>query len=55
MEPSTKSTTSAAEAPAVAEEERAERLRRLAERLRRPEGLDRDALEQVEALSGDKP
>ncbi len=34
--------------------ERAERLRRLTERLRSPDGLDHGTLAQVEELSGDE-
>lgn len=34
--------------------DRFERLRRLAKRLRRADGLDRDALERVEELTGDE-
>lgn len=34
--------------------DRTERLRRLAKRLRRADGLDRDALERVEELTGDE-
>jgi hypothetical protein len=41
----------APEKPALAADERAARLRRLAQRLRDPEGLDRDALSQVEHLT----
>jgi hypothetical protein len=41
----------APEKPALAADERAERLRRLAQRLRDPDGLDRDTLSQVERLT----
>lgn len=34
--------------------DRSERLRRLAERLGRADGLDRDVLERVERLTGDE-
>jgi len=37
--------------PALSEEQRAERLRLLAERLRSPDGLDRDTLKHVEQLT----
>jgi len=37
--------------PAPSDELRAERLRLLAERLRRPDGLDRDALKHIEQLT----
>lgn len=37
--------------PALSDEERAERLKQLADRLRRPDGLDHDALAQVEQLN----
>ena len=45
------STTPTAEKPALTDEQRAERLRLLAERLRRPDGLDRDTLEHIEQLT----
>lgn len=48
------STTPTAEKPALSEEQRAERLRSLAKRLHRPDGLDRDALRQIEKLTGDE-
>lgn len=54
MERSVPSTTPTAEKPAITDEQRAERLQRLAERLRSPDGLDRDALAQIEELSGDE-
>jgi hypothetical protein len=41
----------APEKPALAEDERAARLRRLAQRLRDPDGLDRETLSQVERLT----
>jgi hypothetical protein len=41
-----------AERPALSDEERAERLRRLAERMFSPDGLDRDTLEHIEQLTG---
>jgi hypothetical protein len=42
-----------AETPALTDEERARRLRLLAERLRSPDGLDRGTLAQIEQLTGD--
>jgi hypothetical protein len=48
------STTPTAEIPALSDEERAERLRRLAERMFSPDGLDRDTLEHIEQLTGDE-
>jgi hypothetical protein len=39
--------------PALTDEERARRLRLLAERLRSPDGLDRGTLAQIEQLTGD--
>lgn len=48
------STTPTAEKPALSEEQRAERLRLLAKRLRRPDGLDRDVLKRIEQLTGDE-
>jgi hypothetical protein len=44
-------TTPTAERLALTDEQRAERLRLLAERLRRPDGLDRDTLEHIEQLT----
>jgi hypothetical protein len=46
------STTPTAEKPALSDEQRAERLRLLAERLHSPDGLDRDTLEHIEHLTG---
>jgi hypothetical protein len=46
------STTPTAEKPALSDEQRAERLRLLAERLHSPDGLDRDTLEHIEQLTG---
>ena len=48
------STTPTAEKPALSDEERAERLRRLTERMFSPDGLDRDTLEHIEQLTGDE-
>lgn len=48
------STTPTAEIPALDDAERAERLRRLAERMFSPDGLDRDTLEHIEQLTGDE-
>ncbi len=45
------STTPTAEKPALSDEERAERRRRLAERVFSPNGLDRDTLEHIEQLT----
>lgn len=53
VERSAPSTPSTAERSALSEEQRAERLRLLAERLRRPGGLDREALERIEQLADD--
>lgn len=51
MDPSVPSTPSTVEKPGLSDAERAERLKQLAERLRDPEGLDREALAQVEQSS----
>ncbi len=48
------STTPTAEKPALSDEERAERRRRLIERVFSPDGLDRDTLEHIEQLTGDE-
>jgi hypothetical protein len=45
------STTPTAEKPALSDEERTERRRRLAERVFSPGGLDRDTLEHIEQLT----
>ena len=45
------STTPTAEKPALSDEQRAKRLRLLAERVLRPDGLDRDTLEHIEQLT----
>jgi len=47
-------TTPTAEKPVLTDEQRAERLRRLAERLRSSDGLDRATLERIEQLTGDE-
>ena len=52
MERSVLNTISTVEKPALTDEQRVERLQRLAERLRNPDGLDRDTLAQIEELSG---
>ncbi len=52
MKHSVLSTTPTAEKPALTDEQRAERLRLLAERLRKSDGLDRDTLEHIEQLTG---
>ena len=53
MKHSVLSTTPTAEKPALSDEQRAERLLRLlAERLRRPDGFDRDTLRHIEKLTG---
>jgi len=54
MKHSVLSTTPTAERPALSDEERAERLRRLAERMFSPNGLDRDTLENIEQLTGNE-
>jgi hypothetical protein len=43
-----------AERPLLSDQERRERLARLAERLLEPNGLDREALERVEQLSNEQ-
>jgi len=48
------STTPTAETPALSDDERAERRRRLVERVFSPDGLDRDTLEHIEQLTGDE-
>ena len=47
-------TTPTAERPALSDEERAERLRRLAKRMFSPYGLDRDTLEHIEQLTSNE-
>lgn len=41
------------ETPSLSDQERAERLRRLMERVFSPDGLDRDTLEHIEQLTGE--
>jgi hypothetical protein len=53
VKPAVPITIPTAETPALTDEERARRLRLLAERLRSPDGLDRDTLAQIEQLTGD--
>lgn len=53
MKHSILSTTPTAEKPALSDEERAERRRRLIERVFSPDGLDRDTLEHIEQLTAD--
>lgn len=53
-EPFCLSTTPTAEKPALSDEERAERRRRLAERVFSPDGLDRDTLEHIEQLTNNE-
>lgn len=48
MKHSVLSTIPTAEKPALSDEQHTERLRLLAERLRRPDGLDRDTLKHIE-------
>jgi len=45
------SSTPTAERPALSDAERAERRRRLAERVFSPDGLDRDTLQHIEQLT----
>jgi hypothetical protein len=45
----------APEKPALAADERAARLKLLAQRLRDPDGLDRETLAQVEHLTANEP
>lgn len=52
VDPSVPRTTPTVEKPALSDAERAKRLKLLAERLRNPDGLDHEALTQVEQLNG---
>lgn len=54
MKRSGSTTAATVETPPRDDAQRAVRLAQLAERLRRPDGLDRDALERVEQLHGDE-
>ncbi len=53
MKSSAASTTPKAEKPALTDEQRAARLRLLAERLVSSDGLDRETLARIEQLSGE--
>lgn len=48
------STTPTAEKPALSDEERAERRRRVIERVFSPDGVDRDTLEHIEQLTAEE-
>ena len=54
VDSSVPSTPPTAEKPGISDAERAERLKLLAERLRKPDGLDREALARIEQLSGNE-
>lgn len=54
MKRSGSTTAVTVEAPPLDEAQRVARLAQLAERLRRPEGLDRDALQRIEQLHADE-
>ena len=54
MERSTSSTTPTPETPRLSADDRAARLLLLADRLSRPDGLDRDILARIELLTGDE-
>ena len=54
MKRSAASTFPTAEKPLLTDEQRAKRLRLLAERLGSPEGLDRDTLERIEQLTDER-
>ncbi len=54
MKRSAPPTIATVEPPQLADDERAARLASIAERLRAPDGLDRDALERVEQLPGNE-
>jgi hypothetical protein len=53
VDPSAPSTSPTAEKPKLTDAQRAERLKLLADRLRGHDGLDREALAQVEQLNRD--
>ncbi len=48
------STIPTGDAPVLTDDQRKERLRLLAERLRRPDGLDRETLMRIEELTDDE-
>ena len=54
VEPSIPAATPTAERPALIDQDRAERLGLLAQRLRDPDGLDRDTLAQIEQHTHDE-
>jgi hypothetical protein len=54
MKNSVASTTPTAEKPALTDEQRAARLKLLAERLVSSDGLDRDTLARIEQLTGEE-
>jgi hypothetical protein len=54
MKRSGSTTAATAEKPVLDDEQRVARLALLAERLRSPDGLDRDALGRIEQLPGDE-
>jgi len=47
------STIPGPERPSLSDDERAERLRRLTERMFSPDGLDHEALKRIEQLTGE--
>jgi hypothetical protein len=51
VEPSVPDTIATAEKPALSDQDRAERLALLAQRLRSTDGLDHDTLAQIEQLT----
>ena len=54
MKRSGSTTAATVETPPLDDAQRAARLAQLAERLLRPDGLDRNALERIEQLHGDE-
>jgi hypothetical protein len=54
VERSIPNTPPTAEKPALTDEQRGERLQRLAKRLRSPDGLDHATLAQIEELDSDE-